>query len=161
MKNLGKLAGAIIFVVMLFGASSLMAGGQNPIDKSENPSYLFTISASSGSFENDRVSLNGIPLVVYFSDRPYRKTGHMSLEDFAKIWQQGDNSFAADPPNAELAIYVKSGDTHAVVTISEPEIGDGSISFSVKLLEGDIPATFGHATLFIDCLGLMEPCKTS
>lgn len=150
MKNTGKFTRAIIFVAMLFGVSSTMTNAQHVIDESEAPAFLFTMSALSGSFENDRLSLSGIPLVVYFSDRPYRLAGHISLQDFASLWNEGDDSFSKYPPNAELAIYGQSGGTQAVLIISEPEFTGASISFTVTVLEGDISETFGQATLFID-----------
>ena len=150
MKNSGKFASAIIFIAMLFGVSSTVTNAQHVIDESRTPEYLFTMSVLSGSFENDRLSLSGIPLVVYFSDRPYRLAGHISLQDFASLWNEGDDSFSKDPPNAELAIYGQSGGTQVVLIISEPEFSGTSVSFSVTVLEGDIPEAFERATLFID-----------
>ena len=160
MKNTGKFASAIILVAMLFGASLSIANAQHVVDDSENPEYLFAMSAMSGSFENDRLSLSGIPLVVYFSDRPYRLAGHTSLQNFGSLWNEGADAFSKDPPNAQLSIYYGHGeDAQAVLTISEPEISGNSISFSVRILEGDITETFEFATLFIDGVMFGCPCE--
>lgn len=115
------------------------------------------MSAKSGSFENGRLTLNDVPLVVYFSDRPHRLSGMLSIQVFEQGWRQGSDSFKADPPNATLSILGKDGDTNVVVELSEPnvKVKEGSISFKVRVLQGEIPESFKHATLFIDS-GLVQ-----
>jgi hypothetical protein len=138
-----------IFTVMLMLVSGLVFA-ENVIDDSKNPQYLFTLASKSGTFEGDILTLKGIPLVVYFSDRPVRVAGHITLEKFAGMWNKGVNSFKADPPNAELAIYDKKRDKHAVLIISRPEVKGDTISFKVRLISESIPKSLGHSTLFID-----------
>jgi hypothetical protein len=138
-----------IFTVMLTLISGLVFA-ENVIDDSKNPQYLFTLACKSGTFERDTLTLKGIPLVVYFSDRPVRVAGHITLEKFAGMWDKGVNSFKADPPNAELAIYDKKGDKHTILIISRPEIKKDTISFKVRLISGSIPKSLGHSTLFVD-----------
>ena len=150
MSNLVRQASVFIFIAVLFGANASIIKAQPVIDDSKNPEYLFTMSAKSGSFDQEKLTLGDVPLVVYFTDRPYRKSGHMSLEDFAKMWEQDVETYNQVPPNAELAIYDQDGDTHAVLIIDTPEITGSVISFMVTVLEGEIPETFDHATLFID-----------
>ncbi len=123
---------------------------EHVIDDSKNTGYLFVISGTSGSLDGDTLTLNGVPNVIYFSDRPARKAGHLSLEKFVEMWDKGDDSFKADPPNAELAIYDKKRDKHAVLIISRPEIKGDTISFTVRLISGSIPKSLGHSTLFVD-----------
>ena len=48
---------------------------EHVIDNSKEPQYLFTLASKSGTFEGDILTLKGIPLVVYFSDRPVRVAG--------------------------------------------------------------------------------------
>ncbi len=138
-----------IFTVMLMLVSGLVFA-ENVIDDSKNPQYLFTLASKSGTFEGDTLTLKGIPLVVYFSDRPVRVAGHITLEKFAGMWNKGVNSFKADPPNAELAIYDKKRDKHAVLIISRPEVKGDTISFKVRLIGESVPKSFGHSTLFVD-----------
>jgi len=59
----------------------------NVIDDSKNPGYLFVISVMSGSLDVD--TLTGVPTVIYFSDRPDRVAGHLSLEKFVESWNKG------------------------------------------------------------------------
>ena len=138
-----------IFTVMLMLVTGLVFA-EHVIDNSKEPQYLFTLASKSGTFEGDILTLKGIPLVVYFSDRPVRVAGHITLEKFAGMWDKGVNSFKADPPNAELAIYDKKGDKHAVLIISRPEIKEDTISFKVRLISGSIPKSLGHSALFVD-----------
>jgi len=141
-----------IFTVMLTLISGLVFA-DNVIDDSKNPQYLFTLASKSGTFEGDTLTLKGVPLVVYFSDRPVRVSGHITLEKFLWLWDKGVDNFKNNPPNAELAIYEESGDKHAVLIISKPEINGGAVSFKVKLIGESIPKSFGHSTLFIDFWG--------
>jgi len=70
-----------IFTVMLTLLPGLVFA-ENVIDDSKNTRYLFVLSATSGSLKGDTLTLNGVPNVVYFTDRPARKAGHMSVSKF-------------------------------------------------------------------------------
>ncbi len=93
-----------IFTVILMLVPSLVFA-EHVIDDSENPGYLFVLSATSGSLKGDTLTLNGVPNVIYFSDRPARKAGHMSVSKFVEMWNKQSDSFKADPPNATLSLY--------------------------------------------------------
>ena len=67
---------AIFALLMLFSGFSF---AENIIDDSKETSYLFVISGMSGSLDGDKLTLNGVPNVVYFSDRPDRVAGHISF----------------------------------------------------------------------------------
>ncbi len=58
-----------IFTVMLTLLPGLVFA-ENVIDDSKNPGYLFVLSGTSGSLDRDILTLNGVPNVIYFSDRP-------------------------------------------------------------------------------------------
>ncbi len=138
-----------ILIVMLTLITGLVFA-EHVIDDSKEPQYLFTLASKSGTFEGDTLTLKGIPLVVYFSDRPVRVAGHITLEKFVGMWDKGVDNFKDNPPNAELAIYDKKGDKHAVLIISRPEVKGDTISFKVRLIGESIPKSLGHSTLFID-----------
>jgi len=95
-----------IFTVMLTLVSGLVFA-EHVIDDSKNTRYLFIISGTSGSLDGDTLTLNGVPNVIYFSDRPARKVGHISVSEFIGMWDKGVDSFKADPPNATLSILGK------------------------------------------------------
>ncbi len=127
---------------------------------SDEPTFLFAMSAPSGSFEEGRLTLNHVPMVIYFSDRPERIVGHAPVAQFLALWDEGPDSFVADPPNAMLSILGKTGkrmDPSAqtgiedtVIELYRPESGDRSVTFDIRILSGAIPASFGAASLFID-----------
>ena len=43
------------------------------------------------------------PFITYFSDRPNRVTGVMSLDQFLSAWNKGIDSFKVDPPNVTVS----------------------------------------------------------
>ncbi len=96
-----------IFTVMLTLVPGLVFA-EHVIDDSKEPRYLFVLSATSGSLKGDTLTLNGVPNVIYFSDRPLRKAGHMSLSNFIEMWNKGSDSYKADPPNATLSVLTKN-----------------------------------------------------
>jgi len=138
-----------IFTVMLTLVTGLVFA-ENVIDDSKEPRYLFVLSATSGSLKGDTLTLNGVPSVIYFSDRPARKAGHMSVSNFVEMWDKGDDSFKADPPNATLSVLTKDGAKNIVVELMSVEQKGGSVVFKVAVLEGMSPQTFNATAIFID-----------
>jgi len=140
-----------IFTVMLTLVPGLVFA-ENVIDDSKEPSYLFVLSATSGSLKGDTLTLNGVPNVLYFSDRPARKAGHLSLEKFVESWNNGSDSFKADPPNATLSLHVadEKGIKNVVVELMSVEQKSGSVVFKVAVLEGTLPENFKQCWVFID-----------
>jgi len=138
-----------IFTVMVTLVTGLVFA-EHVIDDSKNPGYLFVLSATSGSLKGDTLTLNGVPNVIYFSDRPARKAGHLSLEKFVESWNKGVDSFKADPPNATLSVLKKDGTKNVVVELLSVEQKSGSVVFKVAVLEGMFPGSFKMSSLFID-----------
>jgi len=137
-----------IFTVMLTLLPGLVFA-EHVIDDSKEPSYLFVLSATSGSLKGDTLTLNGVPNVLYFSDRPDRVAGHLSLEKFVEMWDKGDDSFKADPPNATLSVLKKDGAKNVVVELMNVKQKSDSVVFKISVLEGLAPASFYISTLFI------------
>jgi len=100
--------GALVLALMVF--SIFVFGGEHVIDDSQQLRYLFVLGATSGSLKGGILTLNGVPNVIYFSDRPVRKAGHKSVSEFIEMWEKGDDSFKADPPNATLSVLKKKGE---------------------------------------------------
>jgi hypothetical protein len=129
---------------------------QQQIDQLQAEESMFVQTAEGIASDGSTLTLRGVTAsTLYFSDRPQRVVGHMTTADFVDLWGVGDNSFETDPPNAVLA-FVKPDEAvpeDAVVVISAPRLGDGELSYAIKVLEGTVPATGGPVTLFIDPLG--------
>ena len=120
----------------------------------EQAEFLFVQNARRMRYVNGRLTLVEInPLTVLFSDRPERLAGHMLTEAFVPFWSEGDDSFAKNPPNADLALLEGEQDANVVVTLHDPRLEGPDLSYRVDVLEGEPPATGGAASLFIDIIG--------
>ncbi|WFB35930.1 SHOCT domain-containing protein [Kiritimatiellota bacterium B12222] len=113
------------------------------------PEFLFVQNAEFGSFADGRLTFKGNAPVIFFSDRPYRVTGHAKLQEFIDSWDSGEGSFAQNPPNAVLSILGDEVQSFVVV-LSDPQLTAESVSYKVDVEEGNIPAEFKDASLFID-----------
>jgi len=94
---------------------------------------------------------------LYFSDRPARIAGHLTMPAYMDEWKAGEgpDSFSSDPPNATISVY-ESGNhenTLAVVKISHPVIDGKDLVYNYKLIEGEMPKAGGATALFIDWIG--------
>ncbi|HTZ63995.1 MAG TPA: hypothetical protein VMB51_07820 [Solirubrobacteraceae bacterium] len=117
---------------------------------------MFVQTAQGIESADGTLTLRGItPATLYFSDRPERVVGQMTTTDFVDLWDAGENSFETDPPNAVLSFLEPGGEVpeNAVVVITEPQLSDGELSYSIDVLEGAVPARTGPVTLFIDPFG--------
>lgn len=115
---------------------------------------LYVQSAHSMTYEDGVLTLEGIPpTTIIFSDRPDRVTGHIPSEEFFNSWDEGDDSFADDPPNAVLSIFTEDEIHDVVVVLSDPALDGDQMSYSVDILDGEMPASGGPSSLFIDMVG--------
>ena len=87
---------------------------------------------------------------LYFSDRPQRVVGHLTPRHFVDLWNEGENSFAAHPPNAVVAFVDRKEVVDAVVVLRNPRLEGSRITYSIDVLDGDLPPKAGPCTLFID-----------
>ena len=117
---------------------------------------LFVQTAHGAEHTDGRLVLRNVaPSTLFFSDRPQRIVGHLSTEEFVESWGEGEDSFAADPPNAVLSFLAK-GETepwNTVIEISDPLIAGSDLSYAAKVLEGSLPTAAAGCTLFIDPIG--------
>lgn len=117
---------------------------------------MFVQIARNVTSDQSSLTLKDVsPSTLYFSDRPERVVGHMTTEQFVEQWTEGPNSFFEDPPNAVLS-YVGTGEdtpSDAVVVLRDPVATGSSLTYSIEVLDGTVPAESGAVTLFIDPLG--------
>ena len=142
---------AILALAVLIGINSGITRAEQVIDSSKDPDTLMVISGKSGDYKNDTLTLTGVPNVVYFSDRPGRVSGHVSVSDFEKAWLDKSNNFAQDPPNAVLSVLSEDeAPQNAVIELVKVEIDGDTLSFKIKILQGKLPEKFGPSSIFID-----------
>jgi hypothetical protein len=148
-KRRAVLAGLASAPVLLTGATFTAAERT-----AREPQFLFVQSARRMRYAKGQLTLVDVsPITVVFSDRPERLAGHMLTNDFVPFWSEGDDSFEQDPPNADLAVLAGTQDDNVVVTLHEPRLDGVDLTYRVDVLEGDLPATGGPSSLFIDIIG--------
>jgi hypothetical protein len=118
---------------------------------------LFVQNAQGVSLDNGKLTLKGIsPTTIYFSDRPERIAGHMTMKEFVPFWTEGKDSFLSDPPNATLSALSGGSVKDFVVELRNPRLSGDELSYDIRLLEGVLPINDGPCSLFIDVIGM--PC---
>jgi len=122
----------------------------------EDISALFVQTAHEVESTDGGIVLRRVtPSTIYFSDRPQRVVGHLDTAEFVGFWDEGEDSFAEDPPNAVLAFIGEGDDVPAevVITISNPVLNGANLSYSATVLDGVLPVRAGGCSLFIDPFG--------
>ncbi len=122
----------------------------------ENIEALFVQSAHGLTTSKGTVTFHGLAhATLFFSDRPQRVVGHLSSRKFVDQWGEGEDSFAQDPPNAVLS-FLEDGDEvpeEVTMTISDPQLEGDTLTYTVDILDGMLPASSGPCSLFIDPVG--------
>ena len=108
---------------------------------SKKESLLFVISANKArvvdvSKNTRRVYLDN-PKIIYFTDRPIRDVGTISLDQFLCLWSQGKNSFQKDNPNTFAVARMRNGEERTSPAImTDPQRVKNGMSFEAVLLRG-------------------------
>jgi hypothetical protein len=117
---------------------------------------MFVQVAPAAESVDGRLHLKNVAAsTLFFSDRPQRVVGHIHTAQLVSVWDDGENSFEADPPNAVLS-FVGHGDaipSDVVIEISDPVLVGTDLSYATSVLDGVLPTSTGACTLFIDPFG--------
>jgi hypothetical protein len=134
-------------------AAQVMSAPEHKLTKTEIVPSLIVMSAQGASLQGETLTLSGVaPSTIVFTDRPVRAAGHMLTSHLVEGWSRGGEGFAKDPPNATVSVFNK-GDASvhdAVVVLKNPELAADRLTFTVKVLEGDLSGADGPASVFID-----------
>ena len=129
---------------------------ENTAQGLQNIEALFVQSAHGLTTSNGSVTFHGLAhQTLFFADRPQRVAGHLTSRKFVDQWGEGEDSFADDPPNAVVS-FLEDGDAvpdEVTMTISEPQLDGDTLTYSVNILDGTLPAKAGPCSLFIDPIG--------
>ena len=114
--------------------------------------WLFVHTAESAKILNTTTIV--MPLVddiFAFTDRPYRKSYHMTGRHYADLWtHKGENCFQDDPPNAVLT-WVDGGESKEIeVVITHAVLDSTSITYTIWDDSGIITEDIVHPSLFVD-----------
>ena len=124
-----------------------------PSDKDQvgQVQLMFVQTAKEVEFKGNQMTLKGVsPSTVFFSDRPERVSGHLTIPAFLKEWDEGKDSFEKDPPNATLSIFTEKDVQYVVVELMNPKLDGANLTYDVRVLQGNPPAKGGISSLFID-----------
>jgi hypothetical protein len=94
------------------------------------------------------------PVTLFFTDRPERIAGNMKTTTFVPFWSEGKDSFLSDPPNADVSILEGEQLRQVVVVLRDPVLQGDSLIYTVKVLQGEMPAKAADVSLFIDIIGM-------
>ncbi|MDI7862661.1 hypothetical protein MRS76_11895 [Rhizobiaceae bacterium n13] len=119
--------------------------------------FLFVQTASAMTFDKttSKLTLEGIgTTTLFFSDRPERIAGNMDTKAFVPFWSKGKDSFLADPPNADLSILEAGKLQQVVVVLENPELVGNRLTYTVKVVGGEMPEKGSGVSVFIDIIGM-------
>ena len=134
---------------------ALGVSAEEELEADDTVDYLFVQNAEGVTLAAGVLTLKDVNMAtVFFSDRPERIVGHTPTDEFVAQWGHGgDDSFAADPPNAALSILNGPEPQDIIVTISNPRLQAGDLLYDAVVLEGNAWASGEASSLFIDVIG--------
>ena len=150
LKRLGALAVAAPWLLRNANAAQTETGQQG----SDMAELLFVQTAHAVELKDGLLRLSSInPATIFFSDRPQRIVGHEPTEDFVAQWAVGEDSFAANPPNAALSILTGTEPQEIILELMNPRLEGSDLIYDVKVLQGNEKAAGDTVSLFIDPVG--------
>lgn len=78
----------------------------------------------------------------------------MDTAAFIPFWSKGADSFLSDPPNADLSILEGNELKQAVVVLQNPELNGNNLTYTVKVVGGEMPEKGSEISVFIDIIGM-------
>jgi len=164
MNHRMKIHRSLIPLIALSGAlilsipPSARTDEKNPADETK-VQLMFVQTADDLKADDKTLRLvNVSQQTLYFSDRPVRIAGHLTMPAYMDEWKAGEgpDNFAGDPPNATLSVYEPGQNENklTVIEISHPVVDGKDLVYQYKLIEGTIPKAGGTVALFIDWIGV-------
>lgn len=144
----------------LLGISLLLSSS---IAMASSGSYLFLEMADQGNLVKNKDNSYSLTLkdqskqVYYFTDRPERKTGSISLQQFISLWREKDikNNFSEVPPNAAITMKDSTGQRqHLFVEVLQPTYSKDTVNYKLVVLNKE-PVHTGQIkdlSLFFDSI---------
>lgn len=151
---------SILILTLILGISALTASAQDHVTSgSDSLEYLFVITGDTGTYEDGKLTLDGTPIIVFNYLGSTREVGHFLVGTFIEIWDKNSSAYNASPPSGTLSVLSEKGSGNAVIAVSSPSATLSSITFDVKVLEGEVPASFNASSFFLK-LKVDEKLKT-
>ena len=123
-------------------------------DEENEMEVMFIQNANKVEYKDGKLTLKHVgSTTLYFADRPDREFGHLTTAVFVQEWGEGEDSFAADPPNAVLSTFDDDGVSDALLVLKNPVLSGHNLVYEVDLQKGEISPNAKGCTLFIDPVG--------
>ena len=135
-------------------ASAMAQANKEPAKQAD---FLFVQTAKSMTFDKstNKLTLDGISsTTLFFSDRPERIAGNMRTTAFVPFWSTGKDSFLSDPPNADISILEGDKLRQVVAVLQTPTLKSDTLTYTIKVLQGEMPAKGADVSVFIDIIGM-------
>src|SRR6266567_3708336 len=146
---------AFVAATSILAATSL-ARSPSAFAQEKEAEFLFVQSAKSLSFDKatNKMTLQGVShSTVFFSDRPDRIAGNMTTAAFIPFWSTGKDNFKSNPPNADISILEGEELRQVVAVLEDPVLQGDNLTYTLKILQGDMPAKGADISVFIDIIG--------
>jgi len=147
------LAGSALGATLLSGASP----APQHSSETQKIDFLFVQTATGMTYDSasGKLTLEGIsPITLFFSDRPERIAGNMETTVFVPFWARGKNSFLHDAPNADVSILEGDKLRQIIVVLQDPILENDGLTYTTRVLQGDMPAKGADVSVFIDVVGM-------
>ena len=148
------------FIAAALAAPAMPVGSalaQDVKEPAKQADFLFVQTAKGMSFDKstNQLTLDGISsTTLFFTDRPERIAGNMKTTAFIPFWSTGKDSFLSDPPNADISILEGDNLRQVVAVLQAPALKGDTLTYTVKVLQGDMPAKAADVSVFIDIIGM-------
>ena len=168
---------AVVATTAAMGLASTVDAQSPPAAPSQTPKTIgrpeaprvvpsmIVLNARGAKIQDKKLILEGIsPNAIVFADRPVRSAGHALTAHLLEEWSSNSpDSFAKTAPNASVSVFSKTrkGVVDAVVVLKSPKLEGDRLTFDVDVLEGDISAGDGAASVFTDVINLPMPRRLS
>lgn len=159
-RTLASIVAAVALLIPLsVGSASAEESEQTDASMPATLLYVFEgrdvvvkpIAGQQGAFSFTMPITKSNKRVTWFTDRPNRDAGRMSMDALVNLWQKDEeDSFLNDPPNAAITV----GERVVVATMTNPRIttnkkGDQSLVATMTLVNADRLAELASGDSFV------------
>ncbi len=131
-KTIAFAAAALTVAVAAVAAPSAYAAKATPSESALLFSTLANASTVTTSAYSTSITLPGNSPTTWFTDRPVRKAGAITVGDLALQWKS--LGFASAPPNAAIVMHQNGQAMQVAVTLSNPRIFGSLVTFTAEQL---------------------------
>jgi hypothetical protein len=148
-------AAAPVATVLAQGTAPVAPSTAKPATKTAD--FLFVQTATGMTYDaaTKKFTMTDVsPITVFFSDRPDRIAGNMKTARFVPFWSEGKDSFASNPPNADISIIEGKAMSQVVAVLRNPVLKGDTLTYDVEILQGKMPGEGADVSVFIDIIGM-------